>query len=259
VNEVMEKISVAIITKNEEANIRGCLESVRWADDIVVVDSGSTDQTLRICGEFPVRVFGEDWKGFARQKNSAIAKTRHEWILSLDADERVTEKLKEEIARTLDSGPLPNGYFLARRNYFLGKWIKHCGWYPDHNLRLFRKGRGFFEEREVHEKATVQGRVGYLQEPLEHHTYRTVSDFLLRLDRYSSLAAREMRREGRRFRYSDWLFRPPFTFLQMYVLRAGFLEGYFGFLLSALYSYYTFAKYSKLREIQGLEDLRSAK
>jgi glycosyltransferase involved in cell wall biosynthesis len=252
----MEKISVAIITKNEEANIRGCLESVRWADDIVVVDSGSTDRTLEICGEFAVRVFAEEWKGYARQKNSAVAKTRHEWVLSLDADERVTEKLREEIARTLDSGPLPNGYFLARRNYFLGKWIKRCGWYPDHNLRLFRKERGIFEEREVHEKVRVQGEVGTLKEPLEHFTYRTLSDFLQRLDRYSTLAAREMRREGRRFRRRDFFFRPPFTFFQMYLLRAGFLEGYSGLLLSVLYGFYTLAKYSKLREIQSLEDLR---
>ena len=256
---VMKKISVAIITKNEEANIRDCLESVRWADDIVVVDSGSTDQTLKICGEFPIRVFGEEWKGFARQKNSAIAKTRQEWVLSLDADERVTGKLKEEIARTLDSNQSLDGYFIARKNFFLGRWIKRCGWYPDHNLRLFRKERGLFEEREVHERMKVQGRVGYLKEPLEHFSYRTLSDFIQRLDRYSSLAAREMRREGRRFRRVDYFFRPPFTFLQMYLLRAGFLEGYFGFLLAVLYSFYTFAKYSKLKEIQTLEDLRPSK
>ncbi len=255
----MNKISVAIITKNEEANIRGCLESVRWADDIVVVDSGSTDRTLEICAEFPVRVFAEEWKGFARQKNSALAKTRHEWVLSLDADERVTDKLKEEIAQALGAKESPEGYFLARKNFFLGKWIKHCGWYPDHNLRLFRKGRGLFEEREVHERVTIQGRIGYLKEPLEHFTYRTLSDFIQRLDRYSSLAALEMRREGRRFRRRDFFFRPPFTFFQMYLLRAGFLEGYSGLLLSVLYSFYTFAKYSKLKEIQNLENLRPSK
>ena len=255
----MKKISVAIITKNEEANIRDCLESVRWADDIVVVDSGSTDQTLKICGEFPVRVFGEEWKGFARQKNSAIAKTRQEWVLSLDADERVTEELQKEIATTLESNPSLDGYFVARKNFFLGRWIKHCGWHPDYNLRLFRKERGLFEEREVHERVTVQGRIGYLKEPLEHYTYRTLSDFVRRQDGYSSLAAREMWGAGRRLRWTDLFFRPPFTFFQMYLLRAGFLEGYFGFLLSVLYSFYTFAKYSKLKEIQSLEDPRPAK
>jgi glycosyltransferase involved in cell wall biosynthesis len=255
----MKNISVAIITKNEEANIRACLESVRWADDIVVVDSGSTDRTLQILGEFPARVYTEEWQGFARQKNSAIAKARREWILSLDADERVPEKLQEEIARVLNSDSPADGYFLARKNYFLGRWIRRCGWYPDHNLRLFRKERGRFEEREVHERVTVQGRVAYLREPLEHHTYRTLSDFLQRLDRYSSLGAREMRREGRPFRHRDLLLRPPWTFLQMYLFRGGFLEGYFGFLLSVLYSFYTFAKYSKLKEIRCLEDPRPAK
>jgi len=254
----MNKISVAIITKNEEANIRGCLESVRWADDIVVVDSGSTDRTLAICREFPARIFAEEWKGFARQKNSAIAKTQHEWVLSLDADERVTENLKEEILHTLEADSSPDGFFIARKNFFLGKWIKYCGWYPDRNLRLFRKGRGLFEEREVHERILVQGPVGYLREPLEHHTYRTLSDFILRLDRYSSLAAREMMREGRRFRRRDWFFRPPLTFLQMYLLRAGFLEGYWGFLLCTLYAFYTLIKYSKLKELQNLEILRPA-
>jgi len=255
----MKKLSVAIITKNEEANIRACLESVRWADDVVVVDSGSTDQTLKICAEFPVRIFAEEWQGFARQKNSAIAKTRHEWVLSLDADERVTGGLQEEIAKVLESNSPLDGYFVGRKNFFLGRWIKHCGWHPDFNLRLFQKERGLFEEREVHERVMVQGQVGYLKEPLEHYTYRTLSDFILRLDRYSSLAAREMRREGRRFRRSDLWLRPPFTFLQMYLLRAGFLEGYFGFLLSVLYSFYTFAKYSKLKEIQSLEDPQPAK
>ena len=222
----------------------------------MVVDSGSTDRTLAICREFPARIFAEEWKGFARQKNSAIAKTQHEWVLSLDADERVTENLKEEILHTLEADSSPDGFFIARKNFFLGKWIKYCGWYPDRNLRLFRKGRGLFEEREVHERILVQGPVGYLREPLEHHTYRTLSDFILRLDRYSSLAAREMMREGRRFRRRDWFFRPPLTFLQMYLLRAGFLEGYWGFLLCTLYAFYTLIKYSKLKELQNLEILR---
>jgi glycosyltransferase involved in cell wall biosynthesis len=249
----MEKISVTIITKNEEANIRECLESVRWADEIVVVDSGSSDQTLEICNQYQAKVYQEDWQGFARQKNSAVAKTRNEWVLSVDADERVPKELQEEIANVLRRNSSVDGYFLARKNFFLGKWIKHCGWYPDYTLRLFRKDLGYFEEREVHERVKVQGKVGYMQYPLEHFTYRSISDFIQRLDRYASLAAREMKKEGRRFRYIDLFFRPPFTFIQMYLLRTGFLEGYFGFLLSILYSFYTFAKYSKLKEIENIE------
>jgi glycosyltransferase involved in cell wall biosynthesis len=249
----MNKISVAIITKNEETNIRECLESLRFADEIVVVDNGSTDKTREICRKYGARVFEEDWQGFARQKNSAVAKTRNRWVLNVDADERIPAALQEEIARVLDRNSPVDGYFLARKNYFLGKWIRRCGWYPDFNLRLFRKDRGRFEDREVHERVQVQGEVGYLQNPLEHFTYRSLSDFIQRVDRYSTLAAREMRKEGRRFRYTDLFLRPPFTFMQMYLIRAGFLEGYFGVLLSILYSFYTFVKYSKLKELQNLE------
>ncbi len=249
----MEKISVAIITKNEELNIRECLESVKWADEIVVVDNGSTDQTRQICQEFQARVYQEEWKGFPRQKNSAIEKTRNEWVLSLDADERVSPDLRQEIERVLGGESSTDGYFIARKNFFLGRWIKHCGWFPDYNLRLFRKSRGHFLERAVHERVEIQGKVGYLKNPLEHKTYRTLTDFFARMDRYSTLAAREMFREGRRYRFRDTFFRPPFTFLQMYLLQAGFLEGYLGFLLSALYSFYTFAKYSKLKELQDHE------
>jgi len=245
----MKKISVAIIAKNEELNIRECLESVKWVDEIVVVDNGSTDQTRQICQEFQARVYQEEWKGFPRQKNSAIEKTRNEWVLSLDADERVTPELRQEIESALENDSSIDGYYFARKNYFLGRWIKHCGWYPDHNLRLFRKSRGRFLERTVHERVEVQGKVGYLKNPLEHKTYRCLSDFLERSDRYSGLAAQEMFRAGKRYRFRDNFLRPPFTFLQMYFIRLGFLEGYLGFLISVLYSFYTFAKYSKLKEL----------
>jgi glycosyltransferase involved in cell wall biosynthesis len=249
----MEKVSVAIITKNEEPNIQDCLRSVNWADEIVVVDNGSTDETRRICQDFRARVYLEEWKGFSRQKNSAIGKTRNEWVLSLDADERVSAELREEIEKTLTGEPSCAGYFIARKNFFLGRWIRYCGWYPDFNLRLFRKGRGCFLERAVHERVEVDGPVGYLKHPLHHETYRSLRDFLVRMDSYSTLAAQEMQGEGRRCRLSDLLLRPPFTFLQLYLLRGGFLERYPGFLLSVLYSFYTFAKYSKLRELQEKE------
>jgi len=250
----MEKISVAIITKDEGANIRDCLESVVWADEIVVVDSGSTDKTREICQNFKARFYSEEWKGFSRQKNSAIEKTRNEWVMSLDADERVTPALRQEIAKVLEQDPFCDGYYIARKNFFRGHWIRRCGWYPDFNLRLFRKSRGRFQERTVHERVEIQGELSYLKNPLEHKTYRTLSDFLQRMDRYSTLAAKEMQKEGREYRFYDAFFRPPFTFLQMYLLRAGFLEGYRGFLLSVLYSFYTFSKYSKLKEIEDSQD-----
>ncbi len=246
----MEKISVAIITKDEEMNIRPCLESVKWADEIVVVDNGSSDKTREICQEYGARVYLEEWKGFSRQKNSAIDKTRNEWVFSLDADERISPALQQEIFKIMAEGPAQDGYYLARKNFFLGRWIRHCGWYPDFNLRLFRKSRGRFLEREVHERIEVTGKLGYLEHPLEHLTYRSLSDFLNRMDRYSTLAAREMVKEGRPSRFYDALLRPAFTFIQMFFFRAGFLEGYLGFLLSALYSIYTFVKYSKLKEFR---------
>jgi len=249
----MEKISVAIITKDEERNIRDCLESVAWADEVVVVDNGSADKTREICQNFKARFYLEEWKGFAQQKNSAIEKTRNEWVLSLDADERITPALHQEIVEIMEDGPSQDGYSIARKNFFLGHWIRRCGWYPDFNLRLFRKSRGRFQERNVHERMEIQGKLGYLKNPLEHKTYRTLSDFLQRMDRYSTLAAKEMQKEGREYRFYDSFFRPPFTFLQMYLLQAGFLEGYRGFLLSVLYSFYTFSKYSKLKEIQDNE------
>ncbi len=246
----MEKVSVTIITQNEVLNIRPCLESVQWADEIIVVDSGSSDDTAKICQEKGVRLFTEDWKGFAGQKNSAIDKATHEWVLSLDADERVTGELREEIQALLSAGPDCDRYYIARKNFFLGRWIRRCGGYPDYNLRLFRRSLGRFLERAVHEKVEVNGRVGYLKNPMEHHTYRSISDFSERMERYSNLAAREMKKEGKRFHFRDILLRPPLTFVQMYVLRGGFLEGYYGFLLSMLYSFYTLLKYGKLKELQ---------
>jgi glycosyltransferase involved in cell wall biosynthesis len=245
----MEKISVTIITKDEERNIRACLESVKWADEIVVVDNGSTDRTLAVCEEYGARTFLEDWKGYAGQKNSAVEKARNEWVLSLDADEQVSPELRREMEENLAVKPSVDGYWIPRKNFFLGRWVRRCGWYPDLNLRLFRKSQGRFGERAVHERVDIHGETLILTQPLIHQTYRTLADFLQRMDRYSSLAAREMNREGRKFRLADVLLRPPFTFLQMYLLRAGFLEGYDGLVLSVLYSFYTFAKYAKLREL----------
>jgi len=249
----MEKISVAIITKDEERNIGDCLESVKWADEIVVVDNGSTDRTLSICQEYGARIFQEEWKGYSGQKNSAIEKAGNEWVLNLDADERVSPELRQEMQKSLEGNQGVNGYWIPRKNFFLGQWIRYCGWYPDLNLRLFRKSRGRFGERVVHERLELEGKALTLTHPLIHETYRSLSDFFQRMDRYSTLAAQEMHREGRKFRLTDVVFRPPFTFLQMYFLRAGFLEGYLGFVLSVLYSYYTFAKYAKLKELRNIE------
>lgn len=246
-------LSVVIITHNEEDNIKECLESVQWADEVIVVDSDSTDKTEEICGDFGVHFIKEPWKGFAKQKNSAIEKATRDWILSLDADERITPELRDEIATVMESNNPKDGYFIARKNFFLGRWIKRCGWYPDYNLRLFRKGKGLFGIREVHEAVQLNGTAAYLKFPMEHHTYKSLEDFMKRLDRYSTLAAQELFKEKKTYGILHIMFRPIFTFISMYFLRLGFLEGYYGFVLSVLYSFYTFLKYIKLREMQGSE------
>jgi len=246
----MMALSVAIITYNEEANIKECLESVKWADEIVVVDSFSTDKTLEICREYTDRVFEKEWSGFSEQKNYAIEHTKNSWILAIDADERVSEGLREEIGEILKSGPSCDGYFIPRKSYFLGRWIRYGGWYPDYSIRLFRKDKGRFERREVHESVRIDGRTGRLKNPLEHYTYRNLSGYIERMNRYSTLAAREMRKGGRRACLGDIIFRPFFTFIRMYIFQQGFRDGRYGFILSILYSYYTFTKYAKLWEMK---------
>jgi glycosyltransferase involved in cell wall biosynthesis len=241
-------LSVAIITKNEARNIEDCLRSVAWAQEIVVVDQFSTDGTADMAKRLGARVYQEPWKGFARQKNSAVEKTTGDWILSLDADERIPGPLKEEIEETLDRKDAFRAYFIARKNFFSGQWIRHGGWYPDYCLRLFHKGSGRFEERAVHEKVLVAGPVGYLRNPLEHYTYRSVADYLLRMERYSRLAALEIPEAKRLSLRQALTLRPAFTFLNMYLLRAGFLDGKKGLFLAASYAYYTFLKYYRFSE-----------
>ncbi|GAB4364312.1 MAG: glycosyltransferase family 2 protein [Deltaproteobacteria bacterium] len=244
----MTGISAILITKNEEDNVRDCLASLPFADEIVVVDSGSTDGTEEICRSDPrVRWFAEEWKGFGPQKNSALDKARGPWIFSIDADERATEDLAREIASLDLPGSSFDGYRVPRKSHFGGKWVRYGGWYPDYTIRLWRKGRGRFADRSVHEVVRLDGPVGTLRGDLLHFTYRDTADFLARMENYAALGAREMRKEGRRATPLDLLLRPPFTFLRMYLLRLGFLDGALGFRLAWLYARYTYAKYSRLR------------
>jgi glycosyltransferase involved in cell wall biosynthesis len=185
-------LSVAIITLNEETNLPDCLASVDWADEVVVCDSGSQDRTVEIAAGLGARTFQDPWRGFAAHKTLAVERCTQPWVLVLDADERVPLALRAEIAERLQDPGAADGYTVARRNYFLGRWIRHGGWYPDRSLRLFRQGRGRFQPRSVHEAVQVEGRSGDLREPLEHHTYRSVREFLERMSRYAGLAAEEM-------------------------------------------------------------------
>ncbi len=248
----MEGLSVTIITLNEEENIRDCLESVKWADEIIVIDSESTDKTVDICKEYTEKIYLErEWHGFGKQKNLCIEKAKGPWILNIDADERITPELKKEVEHVLSGGQgRYSGFYIPRKSFFIGKWIRYCGWYPDYNLRLFRKDKGRFSERLVHESVELKEKAGYLKNPLEHYTYKSIGDYLLRAEKYSKLAAEEMLKNGKTVNYFDILLRPLSTFLKMFILKRGFLEGYRGLILSYLYASYTLSKYAKLWEMK---------
>ena len=241
-------LSVAIIALNEEHKLPACLSSVAWADDVVVCDSGSTDRTLELAQCAGARTFQDPWRGFAAHKNLAVERCRHPWVLVLDADERVPPALRDAIEAVLRDAAALDGYFIPRRNYFLGRWIRGGGWSPDDSLRLFRKSRGRFAARSVHETVVVDGRVGRLTTPLDHFTYDSVGDFLRRMERYAALASDELWSAGRRARITDLTVRPVWTFVRMYLLRRGFVDGWRGLLLAGLYACYTFAKYAHLWE-----------
>ena len=242
----MIPVSVVIVTRDEEMNIEDALRSAAGAQEIVVVDSFSKDRTVEICRQYTGKVYQHEWRGYAGQKQLAVDLAQGPWVLILDADERITPELRDEITRVVKNTDC-DGFSMPRRNYFLGRWIRHSGWWPDRTLRLFRKDRGGLEDREVHEKVVVSGKVGQLDAPLEHYTYRTISDYVRKMEVYSSLAAAQIRKQRRPGAFS-LLVKPLFTFFKMYVLRRGFLDGMHGLMLAWLYSYYTFLKYAKAWE-----------
>lgn len=246
----MSTLSVTIITHNEEANIIPCLESASWADEIVVLDSGSTDRTVELARRYTDRVFSVPWIGFGKNKNQAVEEAGMEWIFVLDADERITPALRQEIQAILQAEGPADGYRVPRRNHFCGRYIHHLGWYPDYSIRLFRKAKGRFNEREVHESVEISGQVGTLKQPMLHYTYTSISDFVLRTDHYSTLAAQELLKQGKRPIFGELVWRPFLTFLKLYVLQKGFLEGRDGYTLAFLYSTYNFLKYYKFRELR---------
>jgi glycosyltransferase involved in cell wall biosynthesis len=246
-------LSVAIITRNEEANLERTLGSVAWADEIVVVDSGSNDRTEEIARSFRSRFFLEEWKGFAVQKNSALEKCSGDWILSLDADESLSDELAKEIWELLERDPPFDGYALPRRNLFLGRWMRFGGFYPDPKLRLFRRGAAEFEARPVHETVHFVGKPGRLRGDMVHDAYPTLEAYIAHMDRYSTLGAELVAREGRR----TWpplafaanvVLNPLATFVYNYFFRLGFLDGREGLLLHLYHSVYVSWKYAKAWE-----------
>jgi (heptosyl)LPS beta-1,4-glucosyltransferase len=243
-------LTVTIITHNEAAHIAAALASVAWADERIVVDSGSTDDTTAIARAHADRVETRPWEGYAAQKNFAAALASHDWILSLDADERVSGALGEEIRLTLQQEPPFRGYRVPRITNYLGRWIRCTDWWPDWQLRLYDRRAGQWSRVHVHESVRLSGPSGRLHSDLLHYPYRDVSDHLDTIDRYTTLAARELYAQGRRSSWARLAAHPPLAFLRNYVLRAGFRQGAPGLVVSLLNSYYVLLKFTKLWELQ---------
>ena len=246
----MSPLSVTVITRNEASDLADALQSVAWADEIVVVDAESTDDTVAIARRFTRRVEVRAWPGYIAQKNYAASIATHDWILSLDADERVTPALATEIRSRLSSSPTEAAFRIPRVTWHLGRWIRSTDWYPDFQLRLYDRRAAEWTGRYVHEAVTVRGAVGQLRGELQHYAYRDIADHLETIDRYTTLAARQMHEAGRRATVFDLAVHPPAAFLRNYLARGGFRDGATGFVISRMNAYYVFLKFAKLWELQ---------
>lgn len=241
-------LSVLVITRNESSMIRGCLQSCAFADERVVVDSGSDDDTCEVAVQCGARVIQHRFEGHARQKNWGLSQVASDWVLILDADERVTGELRSEIERLLEVEPPRRGYWIRRRNTFLGREIRGCGWQRDKVLRLFDRRAGRYEVRRVHEEVRLGEEPGKLEGALLHHTCRDLKTWLDKVDRYAALGAEEMAARGRRAAWSDLVLRPPARFGRQWLLQGGFRDGAEGLILCAFSAYGVFAKYARLRD-----------
>jgi glycosyltransferase involved in cell wall biosynthesis len=243
-------LSVAIITKNEAENLHDCLKSVAFAEQIVVVDSGSTDGTVAIASDFGCEVFAEPWRGFGPQKQLAIDRCKKPWILVLDADERIPKDTASAISNiVLDPASTASGFSFPRKNFFQGRWIRHAGWWPDRVVRLFRKDKGRMTQAKVHESVEVDGHLEPLVYPIEHYTESSLSQILVKIDQYSTFGAEEAFSEGKTASIWSAAFRAKLAFLHNYILRLGFLDGSQGFTLAVTDSVNKFFKYAKLAEL----------
>ena len=241
----MPRLTVTVITRNEAANIDEALASVAWADEVIVIDSESTDGTADLARRRGARVEVRAWPGYSAQKNYAASIASHDWILSLDADERVTPGLAGEIRALLAAEPSSRGYRIPRVSHYLGRWIRGTDWYPDYQLRLYDRRAGEWNGRRVHESVALKGQPGVLRQELQHFPYRDISHHLATIDRYTTLAAEQARADGRAASLAGVALHPPFAFLRNYVLRGGFRFGGVGFVVSVLNSYYVFLKLAK--------------
>lgn len=243
------KISATIIAFNEERNVSRVIESLRCCDEILVVDSGSNDRTVEIATKLGARVVEASWHGYAAQKNIAAEMATYDWILSLDADESLSEALEAEIWHIKKRGPEYDGYTVPRLAQYLGRWILHSGWYPDRKVRLFDRRKAKWVGEFVHETVTVNGTVGHLKSNLLHFTCNSLSEHLRTMDTYTTLAAQELVSRGKSVGFALLLLDPPWTFFRTYVLKLGFLDGVEGLTIAYMAALYNFVKYSKMRHM----------
>jgi glycosyltransferase involved in cell wall biosynthesis len=246
-----EKLSVTIITFNEEKNIRDCLSSVKWADEIIVVDSGSSDKTIEICKDFTDKVFFNKWIGMKEQKQYAVDKAFNSWIFSIDADERLTDKIRDFVLEELKN-PSYDGYRFPRQNFFLGKWMKHGGWYPDMVLRFFDKRKGHFGGINPHDKVIIgSGRIKTVPLPIIHKTYNSMSQYLLKQNMYSTVSAIERVKAGKKVLPILIPVKTAWKFVETYFIKRGIMDGFHGFIAAMGATYSTFLKHVKIWELSG--------
>jgi len=250
---VENRISACIICHNEDRNIKRCLESLHaWVHEIVVVDSMSMDRTVEIAKVYTDRIFQRPWPGYTAQKNFALSKAETDWVLSLDADEMVSGALRDEISAEIAKSDALDGYRMPRRSFYQGRWINHSGYYPDRQLRLFKREKGRWVGERVHERMAVEGRVGDLKQDLLHYPYGgRISGQLGTVNSFSTLLAKDMYDRGKRFHLMHLFSRPFFKFLEVYVLKRGFMDGLPGLIIAVSDAYAMFVRYVKLREIEA--------
>jgi len=242
------KLSVVIITKNEMKNIKRAIDSVKFADEIVVVDSYSDDGTPIFAESLGAVVIQNEFKGFSNMKNFAVSKATHEWVLVLDADEEIRDDLADEIKRIISKDSIYDCYGLARKSSFLGKWMNHSGWFPDYTLRLFKNGKAKFKNVRVHESLLVDGKIGYIDRKyfMNHYTYDSVKQYFEKFNSYTSLAAEDLIEKKKMAGLAQLFLNPPFSFVKQYFIKRGFLDGFHGFVLAVLSALYVFVKYLKV-------------
>lgn len=241
------KISATIITYNEECNLPRAIESLRCVDEIVVIDSGSSDRTVEMAEKLGARVVESPWPGYAKQKNLAAEQASYDWILSLDADESLSEALEGEIWQLKKNGAQADAYTMPRMAQYLGRWIRHSGWYPDLKVRLYDRRKAHWEGEFVHEAVKVEGRVGHLESNLLHFTCSSLSEHLKTMDRYTTLAAEQLLANGEKVTWARLALEPPWTFFRTYVLKLGFMDGVEGLAIANMAALYNFVKYAKAR------------